>query len=136
MRSINESRLRLQMPVILTALALCALLSACSMGEEMRRIEESKNAKLLREASRSSNLTGEQIFIRNCNPCHPSGKKGMGPRLDSVDEHFPADDKLKAFLRKGKGIMPAQPASAINDIELGNLVVYLRTLSAQLKDSK
>jgi mono/diheme cytochrome c family protein len=139
MRSVHESMLRRQQFLLLlvVVLALPVLLSACSMGEEMRRIEESKQAGLLRAASRTTNLTGEQIFVRSCNTCHPGGKQGMGPRLDKMDIDFPADDKLKKFIRKGKGgIMPPQPASSVNDEELNNLVLYLRSLNAELKDSK
>lgn len=105
------------------------------MQEEVRRIEAAKQAGQLREASRSTNLTGEQIFYRSCNTCHPSGKKGMGPRLDMIAEHFPEDKALIALLRKGKGMMPAQTKDDINDEELKNLVMYVRTLSAQLNES-
>ncbi|MBX9722184.1 MAG: cytochrome c [Candidatus Obscuribacterales bacterium] len=106
------------------------------MGEEMRRIEESKHASQLRDASRSTNLTGEQIFVRSCNTCHPGGKKGMGPRLDKVDADFPKDDSLKKFIRKGKGIMPPQPQDSLDDDELSSLCVYVRTLSASLNEEK
>jgi hypothetical protein len=60
----------------------------------------------------------------------------MGPRLDKMDVDFPTDDSLKKFLRKGKGMMPPQTVDSINDVELGNLVTYLRGLNADLKESK
>jgi cytochrome c5 len=136
MRLIYESRLRTQTQTLFIVCMLPEFLCSCSMGEEMRRIEQSKQASLLRAAARTSNLTGEQIYVRSCNTCHPGGKQGMGPRLDKVDSDFPADDKLKKFLRKGKGIMPAQPPASINDEELNNLVLYLRALNQDLKDNK
>ena len=102
----------------------------------MRRIEESKHANALRNASRSTNLTGEQIFVRSCNTCHPGGKQGMGPNLVVMETDYPTDDSLKKFLRKGKGMMPSQPVDDINDTEMDNLIAYLRTLNADLKDSK
>lgn len=111
------------------------MLSACSMGEEMRRIEASKQANRLKEAACSTNLTGEQIFVRSCNTCHPGGKQGMGPRLDNLSAHFPSDESLKRLLRTGKGIMPAQPPDTLNDDELDNLLVYLRKLENDLKES-
>ncbi len=120
-------------PLILFTLLIC--LSSCSMGEEMRRIEAAKQASQLQQASTSTNLTGEQIFVRSCNTCHPSGKLGMGPRLDLVAEHFPSDPALTAFIRRGKGIMPPQPKDSINDDELNNLIGYLRNLSADLRDA-
>lgn len=105
------------------------------MGEEMRRIEAAKQANQMRDASMSTNLTGEQIFVRSCNTCHPGGKEGMGPRLDRISEDFPTDATLIAFIRKGKGMMPAQPKDSLNDDEMNNLVGYLRNLSADLRDA-
>ncbi|MBX9571030.1 MAG: cytochrome c [Candidatus Obscuribacterales bacterium] len=101
----------------------------------MRRIEAAKQASQLQQASTSTNLTGEQLFVRSCNTCHPGGKEGMGPRLDRLDEHFPTDSALAAFIRKGKGIMPPQPKDNINDDELNNLIGFVRNLSADLKDA-
>ena len=103
------------------------------MGEEMRRIEQSKAASRLREASRTTNLTGEKIFVRSCNTCHPGGGEGMGPSLVTMESDFPADENLKKFIRKGKGMMPAQPADSINDTEMANLIGYLRSLNSDLK---
>lgn len=123
------------MRTALTVLITFALAS-CSMGEEVRRIEASKQAKKLQEASRSTNLTGEQIFVRSCNTCHPGGKQGMGPGLADLNEHFKDDNLLKKLIRSGKGMMPAQPPVAINDEELQNLVDYLRKLSATLSEAK
>jgi mono/diheme cytochrome c family protein len=109
-------------------LILALVLFGCSMSEEMRRIEETREAQQRREASHSTNLTGEQIFMRSCNTCHPQGKAGLGPSLEHLSEHYPDDDVLKAFLRKGKGIMPGQPKTVLNDEEMDNLVDYLRRL--------
>ncbi|HEY9869035.1 MAG TPA: cytochrome c [Candidatus Obscuribacterales bacterium] len=117
----------------LAAAALAAAgAAACSMPEEVKRIEAVRRAELRMEAAGSTNLTGEQIFIRSCNTCHPGGKEGMGPSLALLDQHLPDDQSLKAFIRKGKGIMPAQPREALNDEELDSLVAYLRRLSRGL----
>jgi mono/diheme cytochrome c family protein len=107
------------------------------MQEEMRRIEEVKKARLNAAASRSTNLTGEQIFIRSCNTCHLSGDKGpQAPSLINMDRHFPDDAALKTFLRKGKGNMPPVPVSAINDQEMSNLIDYLRQLNIDLHEEE
>jgi cytochrome c5 len=113
-----------------------ACLSGCSMQEEMRRIEQVRKAQEASQQSRSTNLTGEQVFIRSCNTCHPSGRKGMGPSLETMDKDFPTDQALKQMIRTGKGIMPPQPKATINDDELNNLVVYLRRLNEDLKAPK
>ncbi len=121
--------------LVLTFL-ISGLVSACSMGEEMRRIEESKQKKALRDASLSTNLTGEQVFVRSCNTCHPGGKQGMGPSLENLAQDFPSDQALKKFIRKGKGMMPEQGPDSLNDAELDNLVSYLRVLSQDLNEKK
>lgn len=119
--------------LLLVALTLSAtvLLYGCAMSEEMRRIESVRQAEKQADASRSTNLSGEQLFIRSCNTCHPAGRAGMGPSLADLNEHFPDDVMLKQYIRKGKGIMPGQPKSAMNDEELDNLVVYLRALKVE-----
>lgn len=115
-------------------LVICAT-SSCSMNEEMKRIEAAKQMGEARQQSNSTNLTGEQIFYRSCNTCHPSGKKGMGPRLDQVNEHYPEDVQLAALIRKGKGMMPPQAKDDLNEDELKNIMAYVRTLSESLKES-
>lgn len=122
--------------VVLAALSSIIWISGCSMGEEIRRIEEVNRQQAANKESRSTNLTGEQLFIRSCNTCHPAGKIGMGPTLIAVDEHFSTDESLKKMIRAGKGIMPAQPKSTINDQELDHLVVYLRQLNKTLKEDE
>ncbi len=109
--------------------------AACSMSEEVRRIEAVRRAELRHQESSSTNLSGEQIFIRSCNTCHPGGRQGMGPSLDKLNDDFKADEPLRGLIRKGKGSMPAQSKEALNDAELDNLVTYLRALSSQLAAS-
>ncbi len=112
----------------LVAIFLISALVACSISEEMKRIEASKQYEESQEASRSTDLTGEQVFIRSCNTCHPGGRQGLGPNLLDINKKYPDDEVLKALIRKGKGIMPGQPASVINDIEMNRLIAYVRNL--------
>ena len=118
------------------ALGSFTLLSVagCSMKEEIKRIEAVKQAQQASASARSTNLTGHQIFIRSCNTCHLSGKQGSGPSLVDMDDHFKTDEELAAFIRKGKGLMPGQPQSTLNDQELKNLIDYLRQLNLELKE--
>jgi mono/diheme cytochrome c family protein len=109
-------------------LIVFACLCACSLPEEIKHIEASKEYEQQQDASRCTDLTGEQIFIRSCNTCHPGGREGLGPSLAKLNEKYSDDNALKLLIRKGKGIMPAQPANVINDTELDHLIVYLRTL--------
>lgn len=103
------------------------------MSEEIRRIDEMQKAKQRREQQMTTDLSGQQIFVRSCNSCHPSGKAGMGPALDKLAEHFPGDEKLKKFIRQGVGAMPPQPKEVLDDQELENLVAYLRALKVEAK---
>jgi mono/diheme cytochrome c family protein len=107
---------------------LLSSLKACSLSEEIKQIKASEQYEERQGASRSTDLTGEQIFIRSCNTCHPGGREGLGPSLVDIDKKFPDDTALKSFIRKGKGIMPGQPATVINDTELDHLVTYVRNL--------
>jgi mono/diheme cytochrome c family protein len=115
----------------LTLIAATSLICGCAMSEEMKRIEERKHAERMRDASLSPDLTGEQLFFRSCNTCHPGGKKGFGPSLENLPEKYANDAALKLLIRQGKGIMPAQPKQTMNDQELDNLVDYLRKLTAK-----
>ncbi len=110
-----------------------ATTGGCAMSEEIRRIEEMKKINQRREQQMTTDLSGQQIFIRSCNSCHPGAKVGMGPALDKIQEHFPTDDKLKKFIRTGVGSMPPQPKTILNDQELDNLVTYLRALKVDDK---
>ncbi|MCW5821157.1 MAG: c-type cytochrome [Cyanobacteria bacterium TGS_CYA1] len=116
------------------ALFAIALLNSCAMTEEMRRIQAVEAEKARKAEGQSSNLSGEQIFIRTCNTCHVGGRKGMGPALTEVNEHFPTDERLKAFIRQGVGMMPPQPPEVLNDRELNSLVIYLRELGPRVKE--
>jgi mono/diheme cytochrome c family protein len=105
-------------------------LAGCAMSEEIKRIDELKHSESEKQASMSTDLNGEQLFFRSCSTCHPSGKQGpLAPALDQLDEHFPTDQALKAFLRKGKGIMPAQTKDVMDDQEMNSLIVYLRHIN-------
>jgi mono/diheme cytochrome c family protein len=114
---------------IAPAVVVALLLSACSIAEEVKHIEEVQKAEQRQETARSENLTGEQLFVRSCNTCHPGGKAGIGPSLEEINTKMPDDAQLKALIRKGRGNMPPQSKETINDQELENLVAYLRSLN-------
>ena len=123
-----QSMFRRSPSVVVMMLTIILLLSACSMGEEVKRIQAVNEMERERAQSQSTDLTGEQVFIRSCNTCHPRGKLGVGPALDQLSEHFATDEMLKRFIRMGKGVMPGNPKETLNDVELDNLVKYLRAL--------
>ncbi len=100
------------------------------MSEEIKRIQELQYSEKAKQESLSSDLNGEQIFYRSCNTCHPGGQKGpLAPSLEHLNEHFITDQSLRAFLRKGKGIMPAQSKDVLDELEMDSLITYLRRLN-------
>jgi len=111
-------------------LIVLACLYACSLPEEIKHIEASKEYEEQQDASRSTDLTGEQIFMRSCNTCHQGGKVGLGPSLGDLNQKYADDAALKLLIRNGKGIMPGQPTNVINNNELDHLIAYLRTLES------
>jgi mono/diheme cytochrome c family protein len=115
----------------MAVLSLLVCLYSCSLPEEIKHIDASKEYEQQQEASRTADLSGEQIFIRSCNTCHPGGKAGLGSSLANLNQKYADDAALKLLIRKGKGIMPAQPPNVINDNELNHLIAYLRTLESK-----
>ena len=126
-----KSRLLSSVTLALTVVGVAVLNSGCSVKEEVRRIEQVKIAEQLKAASNSDDLTGEQVFIRSCNTCHPSGRKGVGPALDKINEHFSGDQELIALIRTGMGMMPGQSQEILNDQEMTNLIAYLRSMNVK-----
>ncbi|MDR3614571.1 MAG: cytochrome c [Candidatus Obscuribacterales bacterium] len=106
------------------------VLSGCAMSEEIKRIDENKHSLSEKAASLSTDLNGEQLYFRSCNTCHPTGRQGpMGPSLEHVNEHFLTDAALRDFIRKGKGVMPAQTKDVMDDKEMDSLIAYVRHLN-------
>lgn len=106
------------------------LVHGCVMTEEVKRIDRMKEAERQRNSYKTGDLTGEQIYTRSCNSCHPGGKKGLGPSLENLNESWADDAALKKLIRSGKGTMPAQPKQVLTDVELDNLVVFLRGMNS------
>ena len=116
------------LPFLLLSVALS--LAGCAVSEEVRQIERVKQAQKEELAGRSEQLTGQQVFIRSCNTCHPGGCAGAGPSLEEINNRFPTDAQLAKFIRTGSGQMPPQPPSVLTDQELANLISYLRSTYA------
>lgn len=69
---------------------------------------------------------GELVFMRNCNQCHPLGEGGLGPPINN--KAFPGF-AIKAKVRTGLGLdMPKFSSDEISDLELDDLVAYMKAL--------
>jgi mono/diheme cytochrome c family protein len=52
---------------------------------------------------------GQQIFVQNCNACHPGGAAGVGPALN--DKPL-TESLIRSQVRNGKGIIEPPKTSA------------------------
>jgi mono/diheme cytochrome c family protein len=68
---------------------------------------------------------GQEVFMRNCQKCHPGGEAGLGPGLNDK----PVPDFLKRFqVRHGWGAMPSFANREISRDDLADLMAYLKVL--------
>lgn len=100
---------------------LTAALLALSCGSARRGVPVQPPLIIESESLR----TGERVFMRYCNGCHPGGRAGVGFALNNKP--------LPAFLirfqvRHGLGVMPAFSADVISDDELRALARYVIAL--------
>ena len=70
---------------------------------------------------------GQQVFMHNCNECHPGGSAGLGPSLNNRGL-FAWYIKFK--VRNGGGGMPAFSVDRVTDTQLDAAADYLLQLRA------
>jgi mono/diheme cytochrome c family protein len=73
-------------------------------------------------------LLGQQVFMRDCNQCHPGGAAGLAPAIN--DKPLPGG-LIKFQVRNGLGAMPAFDEEEIADEELEAIVAYLEAIREQ-----
>jgi mono/diheme cytochrome c family protein len=101
-------------------LMVLALATACSPP---RRAEPLTGARV---DTRSPVLaTGEAVFHRWCNECHPGGESGLGTALN--DKPWPGW-MIRFQVRNGLGAMPRFGSDQISGDELDALVRYVLAL--------
>jgi mono/diheme cytochrome c family protein len=76
---------------------------------------------------------GQQLFMYNCNQCHPGGAAGLAPGLN--DKPLPAF-AIKTQIRNGVGAMPAFDESHLADVDVDAIVKYLKSLRATRPGSR
>jgi mono/diheme cytochrome c family protein len=106
--------------VLVIALAASALL-ACGSARRSATVQATSAQIVTPEQQR-----GELVFMRNCNQCHPLGEGGLGPPINNKDLPGVA---IKAKVRTGLGLdMPSFSSREISDLELDDLVAYMKAL--------
>lgn len=104
------------------ALGLLAVASvAC--GEERKSEPIKGPIELTPEEQR-----GQQVFMRQCNECHPQGEAGLGPPLNSIPLPGAA---IKTKVRTKTGNMPSFSETALSPDDLDKLVSYLEKVRDQ-----
>lgn len=113
----NQGLLNLALGSLLVATTLCR-----PWGGESTQREQAPAGPVAQDPVRAR---GEQVFLSNCNGCHPGGGAGIGPALNNR----PIPESLvRSQVRNGRGIMPAFPRDRITDEQLDELVAYVAAL--------
>lgn len=95
------------------------LVSACAAHRPDVTVETDSREALARR--------GEALFRENCNVCHPSGGRGVGPAL----ERSLARESAVQQIRDGFGLMPGFPADKLSDPDVDAVLAYVDGLVAR-----
>lgn len=68
-------------------------------------------------------VKGQDVFMRNCNRCHPGGMGGLGPAI--INKPLPGF-LIKFQVRHGLGVMPSFDKKRISKEDLNNAVAYIK----------
>lgn len=66
---------------------------------------------------------GEQLYLRYCYQCHPSGEPGLGPSVTTVPGFL-----TRFQARHGMGVMPAFDKDVLSKQDLKDIALYLKQL--------
>lgn len=100
-------------------LAMALLVSACAARGPAVSAENDSPEALARR--------GEQLFRENCNACHPSGGKGVGPAL----ERSLARESAVTQIRDGFGLMPGFGEDKLSASDVDAVLAYVDGLVAR-----
>lgn len=97
------------------------LLFVFCLSCSVRKSEPLKEKMFTPSTDRIAN--GEQVFMANCQKCHPGGEGGLGPAINPN----PAPQFIKRFqMRHGLGTMPSFKTDEISRNDLRDISKYLR----------
>ena len=98
-----------------------ALLGVISFSCGSRKSEPVKQRQFIANDEHIKN--GENVFMINCQKCHPGGEAGLGPAINSN----PAPQFVKRFqVRHGLGVMPSFKEDEISKQDLHDISKYLK----------
>ena len=68
---------------------------------------------------------GQEVYMKNCQPCHPGGEAGLGPSINAN----PAPGFIKRFqVRHGLGVMPAFKQDTLSQKDVAAVSKYMKAL--------
>ena len=103
------------------ALLICSLLLLAACGSA-RRGEPITRSPVVSDPQIEQ---GQIVFMQNCHKCHPGGEAGLAPAINNK----PLPEFLMRFqVRHGLGTMPSFTEEEITDMQLDNLMRYLKEL--------
>jgi mono/diheme cytochrome c family protein len=70
-------------------------------------------------------VRGQQVFMAQCNGCHPGGEAGVGPAITNAP---PPVWVQRVQVRLGAGAMPAFGRTEVSGTDLDAVAAYLHTL--------
>lgn len=70
-------------------------------------------------------MKGQEVFMKNCNTCHPAGRKGLGPAI--ANKPIPGF-MIRYQVRKGLGVMPPFDKQHLSEEEMDQLVAFIKEL--------
>ncbi|HLP17359.1 MAG TPA: cytochrome c [Bacteroidota bacterium] len=77
---------------------------------------------------------GRDVFMKDCNKCHPLGESGLGPALNN--KWYLPSFMIRFQVRHGLGAMPSFPRNRIPNQELDDLIDYLKAMRKRKQEGQ
>jgi mono/diheme cytochrome c family protein len=102
--------------------SLLLLLTAVLSGLGLASCDGGSATPTVASNGTTTTSSGDAIYSRYCNTCHPGGGRGVGPSL--IIKNL-SGAEIKAVVRHGKAQMPGFGPQVISDDDLDALVEYV-----------
>jgi mono/diheme cytochrome c family protein len=103
---------------LLMAFILAVFLAGCST--KLNLPAEGKHM-----AESEAGMKGMEVFMNNCNRCHPGGYAGLGPAI--VNKPLPGF-LIRFQVRNGLGTMPSFDKKHLPKEDLDNLITFIKEI--------
>lgn len=118
--------------------ATCTLVFAMGTGLAYGYSSPNHDTTSFQIAAGGNVANGKKTYNMYCTSCHGAGGKGDGPAGKALNpkpadfskgkfKYSPNDAAMMAFIKKGKGAMPAWGA-VLKDPQINDVVAFIRSL--------